>query len=161
MPAPAIDTVAPPFELKDQHGQTVRLNDLKGKWVVLYFYPKDDTPGCTREACNLRDNHAALEQLGAVVLGVSADSAAAHAKFADKYSLPFQLLADDHDHAVARAYGAWGTKSMYGRTYEGVFRSTFIINPAGRIAKVWPKVKPDKHGEEALAWLRGAVESRP
>ena len=159
MPSPAVDSIAPAFELKDQHGELVSLENLAGKWVVLYFYPKDDTPGCTKEACNFRDNHAALHALGAVVLGVSADSAAAHAKFAAKYELPFQLLVDDTDHTVARAYGAYGPKSMYGRSYEGVYRMTVVINPGGQIAKAWPTVKPARHGEEVLAWLQAATTS--
>jgi peroxiredoxin Q/BCP len=154
MSAPAAGTDAPLFELKDQAGKTARLSDLEGKWVVLYFYPRDDTPGCTREACNFRDNYEAIQAAGAVVLGVSGDSAASHQKFAAKYELPFALLVDDDDHSAARAYGAWGPKTSYGKTYEGTIRSTFVIDPAGRIAKVWPKVKPDTHGEEVLAWLR-------
>jgi len=153
MTMPALTAEAPPFELKNQDGEVVRLRDLKGGWVVLYFYPKDDTSGCTREACSFRDNHDAIRATGATVLGISGDTEASHRKFAAKHNLPFQLLVDD-DHAVARAYGAWGMKSMYGRQYEGVLRSTFIIDPAGRIAAVWPKVKPAGHGDEVLAWLR-------
>lgn len=152
MAMPAVDTEAPDFTLKDQDGESVSMRDLRGKWVVLYFYPKDDTPGCTKEACSFRDNHGQLQQRGAVVLGVSGDSEASHRKFADKYELPFPLLVDA-DHGVAKAYGAWGTKSNYGRTYEGVIRSTFVIGPDGRIAKVWPKVKPAEHGQEVLNWL--------
>jgi peroxiredoxin Q/BCP len=143
---------APDFESSDQHGATVRLRDLRGKWVALYFYPKDDTPGCTKEACDFRDNHGAMQAAGAVVLGVSGDSKAAHGRFAAKYGLPFQLLVDA-DHALARAYGAWGPKSMYGRTYEGIIRSTFLIGPDGRVAHLWPKVSPAKHGQEVLKWL--------
>ena len=153
MTLPAIETEAPAFSLKDQFGQATNLKDLRGKWIVLYFYPKDDTPGCTKEACNFRDNHAAIQKLGALVLGVSGDSQASHKKFADKYELPFTLLVDDQEHSTARAYGAWGTKNMYGKSYEGIIRSTFIIDPAGRLAHVWPKVKPDQHGEEVLNWL--------
>ncbi|HEX6031780.1 MAG TPA: thioredoxin-dependent thiol peroxidase [Tepidiformaceae bacterium] len=152
MSMPPVDTEPPDFELNDQNGQTVRLRDLRGKWVVLYFYPKDDTSGCTKEACSFRDNHGRLQQRGAVVLGVSGDTEASHQKFADKYELPFPLLVDA-DHEVAKAYGAWGTKSMYGRSYEGIIRSTFVIGPDGRIAKVWPKVKPAGHGQEVLTWL--------
>ncbi len=152
MTMPAVETEAPPFKLKDQSGAEVDSRSLKGKWVVLYFYPKDDTPGCTKEACNFRDNYGAIQAKGAVVLGVSGDSEASHQKFQAKYELPFQLLADP-GHEVARAYGAWGTKQNYGRTYEGIIRSTFIIGPDGRIAKVWKRVKPDAHGEEVLKWL--------
>ncbi len=150
---PALDSEAPNFEAPDQAGQLVRLRDLRGKWVVLYFYPRDNTPGCTKEACSFRDNHEEIQEFGAVVLGVSGDSEESHRKFAEKHNLPFQLLVDD-DHSIARAYGAWGTKNMYGRTFEGVIRSTFIISPDGRIAKIWPKVKPATHGEEVLQWLK-------
>ncbi len=135
MTMPPVGTEAPPFKLKDASGKSHELRDNKGHWVVLYFYPKDDTPGCTKEACSFRDNHAALEQAGATVIGVSADSAGSHQKFAEKYELPFLLLIDE-DHAVARAYGAYGMKKNYGREYEGVIRSTFVIDPAGCIAKV-------------------------
>ncbi|MCL6643478.1 MAG: thioredoxin-dependent thiol peroxidase [Dehalococcoidia bacterium] len=152
MTMPEAGTPAPPFTLPDQDGKLVSLADFKGKWVVLYFYPKDDTPGCTKEACSFRDSHAALQAKGAVVLGVSGDSSTSHRKFADKYGLPFPLLADT-DHAVARAYGAWGTKKMYGKEYEGLIRSTVVIDPEGKVAKTWPKVKPDAHGAEVLAWL--------
>ncbi len=152
MTMPAVETEAPAFELKDQSGATVDSRDLKGKWTVLYFYPKDDTPGCTKEACNFRDNYGAIQAKGAVVLGVSGDSEASHQKFQEKYELPFQLLADPGNE-VARAYGAWGTKQNYGKTYEGIIRSTFIIDPAGRVAKVWKRVKPDAHGQEVLNWL--------
>ena len=151
---------APDFTLNDQFGKAVPLASLHGKWVVVYFYPKDDTPGCTKEACNLRDNYAAIQKAGAVVLGVSGDSATSHAKFAEKYELPFQLLVDGDEHSVARAYGAFGLKKNYGKTYEGVIRSTVAIDPAGRVAKTWPKVKPDNHGDEVLEWLqKSAVAS--
>lgn len=153
MPALAIDSPAPDFALKDQDGNTVSRESLQGHWAVIYFYPRDDTPGCTREACNFRDNFAALKALGAEVLGVSGDSEASHKKFAAKYELPFTLLVDAGNQ-MARAYGAWGTKSMYGKTYDGIIRSTVVISPDGRVAKVWPKVKPDVHGEEVLDWLK-------
>ena len=153
MPGLAVDTVAPDFTLKDQDGNVVSRDTLKGKWAVIYFYPKDDTPGCTREACNFRDNFGALKALGATVLGVSGDSEASHKKFAAKYELPFTLLVDTGNE-VARAFGAWGTKSMYGKTYDGIIRSTVVLNPEGRVAKVWPKVKPDTHGDEVLEWLK-------
>ncbi len=149
---PDVEADAPAFELKDQSGAVISSWELKGKWVVLYFYPKDDTPGCTKEACNFRDNYTALQAKGAVVLGVSGDSEASHQKFQQKYELPFQLLADPAN-AVARAYGAWGTKQNYGKIYEGIIRSTFVIAPDGRTAKVWKRVKPDAHGQEVLTWL--------
>ena len=144
---------APAFALKDQNNEDVSLAAQKGKWVVLYFYPRDDTPGCSKDACNFRDNHGAIQATGAVVLGVSGDTTASHGKFAQKYSLPFSLLADEGN-AVARAYGAWGEKKNYGKTYEGIIRSTIIIGPDGNVAKVWKSVKPDAHGEQVLEWLR-------
>lgn len=140
---------APAFSLKDQNGATVKLADFAGKYVVVYFYPKDDTPGCTTEACSFRDEHTKLTKAGAVVLGISPDDEKKHTKFITKYSLPFTLLADT-EHAVAEKFGAWGEKSMYGRKYMGIMRSTFLIAPDGKIAKVWPKVKPDGHAEEVL-----------
>ncbi len=144
---------APAFSLKDQDGKTVKLADFAGKNVVLYFYPKDDTPGCTTEACNFRDEHRALEKAGAVVLGVSPDSEARHTKFIAKYSLPFSLLADT-EHAVAEKYGAWGEKSLYGKKYLGIIRSTFLIGKDGKVAKVWPKVKVADHVAEVLAAVK-------
>lgn len=159
MSFPEFDTPAPSLTLLDQGGKPVSLGDFKGKWVVLYFYPKDDTPGCTKEACNFRDNYGALKAAGAVVLGVSADNAAAHKRFAEKYELPFTLLSDTADHAVARAYAAWGLKKNYGKEYEGIIRSTIIIDPEGRVAKVWPRVKPDQHGQEVLEWLKKNASS--
>jgi len=152
MPFPEPGSPAPDFALEDQSGATVSLGLLSGRWVVLYFYPKDDTPGCTREACSFRDNHAAIAATGATVLGVSADSSSSHAKFAAKYSLPFPLLADPGSE-VARAYRAWGEKNMYGKVREGIIRSTVIIDPAGKVAKVWKRVRPDEHGGEVAAWL--------
>ncbi|HXX32740.1 MAG TPA: thioredoxin-dependent thiol peroxidase [Myxococcaceae bacterium] len=146
---------APAFTLPDQDGKPVKLSDFKGKAVVLYFYPKDDTPGCTREACHFRDEHSALKKAGAVVLGVSPDDSKSHARFAGKYKLPFPLLADT-DHAVAAAYGAWGEKSLYGRKFMGIVRSTFLVDGEGTVAAVWPKVKVDGHVDqvrEALAAL--------
>jgi peroxiredoxin Q/BCP len=145
---------APAFALKNQAGQTVKLADFAGKNVVLYFYPKDDTPGCTTEACAFRDEHSKLKKAGAVVLGVSPDNEGRHTKFIAKYSLPFDLLADV-DHAVAEKYGAWGEKTLYGRKYMGLIRSTFLIGPDGKVKKVWPKVKVKEHAAEVLAALAG------
>jgi peroxiredoxin Q/BCP len=144
---------APAFSLKDQHGKTVKLADFAGKVVVLYFYPKDDTPGCTTEACGFRDEHSKLQKAGAVVLGVSPDDEKRHAKFAAKYELPFSLLADT-EHAVAEKYGAWGEKTLYGKKFMGILRSTFLIGTDGKVAKVWPKVKPAGHAEEVLEAIK-------
>ena len=141
---------APAFSLKDQSGTTVKLSDFKGKYVVLYFYPKDDTSGCTKEACAFRDEHTQLKKRGAVVLGVSPDDEKRHQKFIAKYELPFQLLVDA-DHQVAEKYGAWGENSMYGRKYFGIIRSTFLIGPDGKVVKAWPKVKVEGHVDEVLA----------
>jgi peroxiredoxin Q/BCP len=138
---------APAFTLPDQDGKPTKLADFKGKPVVLYFYPKDDTPGCTQEACDFRDEYAALKKAGAVVLGVSPDNSQRHGKFALKFKLPFTLLADT-EHTVAEAYGAWAEKSMYGRKYMGIVRSTFLIGPDGVVARVWPKVKVRGHVDE-------------
>ena len=143
---------APGFELESAPGKTVRLSDLRGKPVVLYFYPKDDTTGCTAQACGIRDLYAEFERAGAVVLGVSPDSVASHVKFRDKYDLPFTLLADP-DHEVAERYGVWGEKKYMGRTYMGVKRSTFVIGPDGTIAKVIHNVKPATHADDVLAVL--------
>lgn len=145
---------APPFTLPTDGGETVSLEDLRGKPVVLYFYPKDDTPGCTAQACGIRDAWTEFQAAGAVVLGVSPDGEASHAKFREKYDLPFPLLADT-DHAVADAYGVWGEKSMYGKTYMGVDRSTFVIDADGNVAKVFRKVKPDEHADQVLGALAG------
>jgi thioredoxin-dependent peroxiredoxin len=144
--------IAPAFSLPSDAGQTVALADLKGRKVVLYFYPKDDTTGCTTEACEFRDSWAAVHRAGAVVLGVSPDSVASHQKFKKKYELPFVLLADE-DHAVAEAYGVWGEKSMYGRKYHGILRTTFIVDERGRVARIFGKVKPKGHAAEVLAAL--------
>lgn len=146
--------MAPDFSLASDRGDTVRLADLRGRRVVLYFYPKDDTSGCTKQACGFRDALPAFDAQGAVVLGVSPDDVDSHVKFRDKYDLNFPLLADP-DHAVAEAYGAWGSKKLYGREYEGVLRSTFVIDPEGRIERIYRKVKPAEHAEEILAELEG------
>jgi len=145
---------APAFSLTDQAGNTVRLSDFAGKHVVLYFYPKDNTPGCTREACDFQDHQSAFKKLGAVVFGVSPDSESSHAKFAGKYGLQFPLLVDE-GHKLADAYGAWGEKSLYGRKFMGIKRSTFLINPEGRIQKIWPSVKVDGHVAEVMAAISG------
>jgi peroxiredoxin Q/BCP len=143
---------APAFKALSDTGATVALKDFKGHPVVLYFYPKDDTSGCTTEACEFRDSWRAVQAAGAVVLGVSPDGVASHQKFKKKYELPFTLLVDE-DHAVAEAYGAWGEKSMYGRKYFGVLRKTYIIDARGKITHVFPKVKPRGHAAEVLAAL--------
>jgi peroxiredoxin Q/BCP len=143
---------APAFSLPADDGSTVALEDLRGKKVVLYFYPKDDTSGCTTEACEFRDTWTSVRKKGAVVLGVSPDGVKSHGRFKAKFELPFPLLADE-DHAVAEAYGVWGEKSMYGRKYFGILRTTFIIDEAGRVAKVFEKVKPKGHAAEVLAAL--------
>ena len=140
---------APAFSLKSTGGQTVKLSDFKGKKVVLYFYPKDDTPGCTKEACAFRDDYAQLKQRGVVVLGVSGDDPKSHQKFTEKYSLPFTLLSDP-DHAMMEKYNAWVEKNMYGRKYMGVARITYIIDEAGKIAHIFPKVKPETHSQAVL-----------
>lgn len=144
---------APAFSLKNQDGNTVKLSDYAGRPVVLYFYPKDDTPGCTTEACDFRDQHKALEKAGAVVIGVSPDNEARHAKFTAKHKLPFTLLADV-EHAVAEKYGAWGEKTLYGKKFMGIIRSTFLIGADGKVAKVWPKVKVAGHVDEVLAAVK-------
>jgi peroxiredoxin Q/BCP len=143
---------APDFTLPDQSGDPVTLSDLRGQTVVLYFYPRADTPGCTAQACGIRDHSADYDEIDARVIGVSPDPVAAVGKFADKYDLGFTLLADE-DHAVADAYGTWGEKSMYGKTYMGVQRATFIIDADGRIAKVFPKVSPKTHDDVVLEAL--------
>ncbi|TWT73715.1 putative peroxiredoxin bcp [Posidoniimonas polymericola] len=140
---------APAFTLTSDSGEKVRLSELKGQPVVLYFYPKDDTPGCTLEACAFRDQSARLKKLGAVVLGVSPDDAASHEKFREKYELNFPLLVDA-DHKIAEKYGAWREKNMYGKKSLGIQRSTFLIDPAGKVAKVWKRVKVDGHDQQVL-----------
>lgn len=144
--------IAPDFSLPADGGDTVRLADLRGRRIVLFFYPKDDTSGCTREACGFRDALPEFDAMDAVVLGVSPDGVGSHEKFRDKHDLNFPLLADT-DHSVAEAYGAWGKKKLYGREYEGVLRSTFLIDADGRIEKVYRKVKPEGHADKILADL--------
>jgi thioredoxin-dependent peroxiredoxin len=146
-------TEAPDFELPNQNGEPVRLDEHRGQWVVLYFYPRADTPGCTTQACGIRDRGADYSELGAVVLGVSPDEPDKLRKFADKYGLPFTLLGDA-DHSVAESYGTWVEKKNYGKTYMGVQRSTFLIDPDGVVRHVFPRVKPDTHDEKVLGALR-------
>ena len=143
---------APEFTAAADDGSTIRLKDFRGKQVVLYFYPKDDTPGCTKEACAFRDGIDALTDKGAVVLGVSIDSVASHQRFKDKYRLNFPLVSDA-DRALVEAYGVWKKRSLYGRTFLGIERTTFLIDREGRIAKIFPRVKVDQHAEDVLAAL--------
>lgn len=145
---------APDFTALTDAGVPVSLAEFRGKWVVLYFYPKDNTPGCTKEACSLRDNYAAISDANAVVLGVSTDTTASHQKFITKFGLPFTLIADT-DAAVSTLYGVYGEKSRYGRTFMGITRTTFVIDPAGIIRKIFTKVNVEAHGEEVLAVIRG------
>jgi peroxiredoxin Q/BCP len=144
---------APEFSLPDQSGKKVSLRSLKGKDVVLYFYPKDDTPGCTKESCDLRDTSAEMSKLGAVVLGVSLDGAESHQKFIDKYRLPFSLLSDE-DAAVSKIYGTYKLKNMYGKKYWGIERSTFVIDRTGIVQAIFRKVKVDGHADEIIAALK-------
>ncbi len=154
--APSIEegSPAPDFTLASDSGETVTLSSFRGAPVVLYFYPKDDTPGCTAQACGIRDVWGEFQQRGAVVLGVSPDSPAKHVKFREKYGLPFALLSDE-GHAVAEQYGTWVEKSMYGKTYMGMERSTFVIDGDGRIARIMRRVKPAEHADDVLAALPG------
>ena len=143
---------APEFTALNQNGEKVSLSDFRGKNVILYFYPKDKTPGCTKEACAFRDEFAAFKKKGAVVLGVSTDSTKSHGKFIEKFKLPFTLLADE-DKRIVEAYGVWGEKRFMGMKYMGTNRVTFLIGPDGRIKKIWPKVKPADHAQEVLPAL--------
>ena len=149
---PAVGTQAPTFSLPSSTGETIDLAKLKGKTVVLYFYPKADTPGCTKEACGFRDAIASYRKLGVPVFGVSPDPVKDVTKFAEKFQLNFPLLADE-DHAVSEKYGVWGEKSMYGKKYMGVARTTFIIGPDGKVARVFERVKPEGHDQEVFAAL--------
>lgn len=149
----AAGDTAPAFALEDQDGTVHRLEDYAGQTVVLYFYPKDETPGCTKEACSFRDFHEAITSEDAVVLGVSADDAASHRRFRERHALPFPLLVDK-DAKVGTAYGAWGEKTLYGRKSIGMTRSTFVIGPDGRLLKVWKRARAEGHGEAVLKALR-------
>ncbi|AEJ18811.1 thioredoxin-dependent thiol peroxidase [Gracilinema caldarium] len=145
------DTI-PFFELPDQQGKLVKSSGFAGKPLVIYFYPRDDTPGCTKEACSFRDAFKEFYNRGVTLIGISADTPQSHGKFASKYNLPFILLSDT-EKSVIKAFGAWGEKKMYGKSYEGIIRSTFVINSQGKIVKVFPKVKPEDHAKEVLAVL--------
>ena len=147
---------APDFSLKSEQGRSLSLKDFRGKSLVLYFYPKDDTPGCTKEACGFRDSHAPITKTGAVVLGVSLDDETSHQKFIAKFDLPFSLLCDE-DATVSKAYGVYVQKNMYGKKYWGIERSTFVIDPNGRLAAIFRKVKVDGHVDEILSALRAPV----
>jgi thioredoxin-dependent peroxiredoxin len=149
-----VGDIAPDFSAPTNGGRQISLADFKDKNVILYFYPKDDTPGCTKEACGFRDHFAEFEKKGAVVLGVSCDSTDSHDKFSAKFKLPFTLVSDA-DGKIVRAYGVWGEKTAMGRTYEGIHRVTFLIGPDGRIKNIWPEVKPEAHAEEVLGALAG------
>jgi peroxiredoxin Q/BCP len=153
MALPIVGASAPQFSLQDQDGKTHALKDYLGRWTLLYFYPKDDTPGCTKEACGMRDNFAAFNRLKMAVLGVSTDSVKSHKKFADKFSLTFPLLADEEKKMV-EAYGVWGEKKFMGRTYLGTNRVSFLVDPTGKVAKVYDKVKPEGHAQEVEADVR-------
>jgi len=142
-------TKAPDFTAQDQNEKTHSLKDYEGKWVLLYFYPRDDTPGCVKEACAIRDTWAEFKKAGITVLGMSGDTTASHKKFADKYELPFTLLADP-ERKIMKKYKAIGTRKMFGREYQGIIRSSYLINPKGNIAKAYPKVKPDMHADQIL-----------
>ena len=156
---PQMGEIAPDFELRDDEGRTHRLSDRSGHFTVVYFYPADDTPGCTKEACAFRDAHASFGDADTEVWGISPQGAASKAAFRAKYGLPFTLLADE-EHAVADSYGSWVEKQNYGKTYWGVARNSFLVGPDGRIAAVWTKVKPEDHAAEVLAALREARAAR-
>jgi peroxiredoxin Q/BCP len=144
-----LNAKAPDFKLKDQDGKLHKLSDYKGRWVMLYFYPKDNTPGCTKEACGIRDEFKNFKNLNMVVLGVSADSPESHKKFIQKYKLPFTLLSDESK-KVLKQYGVWGKKKFMGKEYEGILRTSFLINPNGKIVKIYKEVKPETHAKEVL-----------
>ena len=159
MSMPQAGDLAPEVALPDEHGTIHALADRRGSWTVVYFYPKDDTPGCTTEACGFRDLHGELDGLDAEIWGISPDGAGSHAAFRAKYGLPFTLLSDE-DHAAADAFGAWGEKTSYGRTSMGIIRSSFLVDPDGRIATAWTRVKADGHADDVLEALRAALDAR-
>ena len=159
MSMPQAGDLAPEVALPDEHGTVHTLADRRGSWTVVYFYPKDDTPGCTTEACQFRDLHGELAGLDAAIWGVSPDGSGSHAAFRAKFGLPFTLLCDT-DHAVAEAYGAWGEKKNYGKTYMGIIRSSFLVDPDGRVAHAWPAVKADGHAEQVRDALLAARAAR-
>jgi peroxiredoxin Q/BCP len=152
MSIPAVGDTAPAFALPDESGTVHQLSDQRGRWTVVYFYPKDDTPGCTVEACEFRDANETIHERGADVWGISPQGASSKRNFREKFGLPFVLLADE-DHAAAEAYGSWVEKENYGKTSMGVARRTFLVDPAGRIARTWEKVKPEGHAAEVIAAL--------
>lgn len=155
MSMPAAGDRAPEVALPDETGQVHRLSEQRDRWTLVYFYPEDDTPGCTTEACQFRDLHDAIRDQRAQVWAISPDGAASHRRFREKFALPFTLLSDE-DHAVAETYGAWALKKNYGREYLGIVRSSFLVDPHGRIVRVWPRVKADGHAAEVLAALADA-----
>jgi len=156
---PAVGDLAPEVALPDESGAIHRLSEQHGRWTILYFYPKDDTPGCTIEACEFRDHNESIHSRDADVWGISPQGAASKRAFREKFDLPFTLLADE-EHAVADAYGSWVEKQNYGKTYWGTARTTFLVDPDRRVVRVWPKVKPEGHAEEVLAALDALREAR-
>ena len=159
MSMPQAGDLAPEVALPDETGTVHRLADRAGAWTIVYFYPKDDTPGCTTEACGFRDVHAEIDDLDAEVWGISPDDSGSHAAFRAKFGLPFTLLSDQ-DHGVAEGWGAWGEKTSYGRTSMGIIRSGFLVDPDGRIARAWPRVKADGHAADVVDALRSARDAR-
>tara|TARA_B100001123_G_scaffold240356_1_gene268886 strand:- start:143 stop:610 length:468 start_codon:yes stop_codon:yes gene_type:complete len=147
-------SIAPDFSLASSSGKTVSLSDFRGQTVIVYFYPKDDTPGCTKEACSFRDTYDALSNAGVTVLGISPDSVESHNKFIEKFNLNFQLLSDP-DKSTAQNYGAWGEKNMYGKIVVGMKRMSFLVNPEGTVQHVWSKVKTESHGQDVLTLIQG------
>jgi peroxiredoxin Q/BCP len=156
MSIPKITTIAPTFTLPDQNNNEHSLGEYKGKWLLIYFYPKDDTPGCTKEACSIRDMFPFFNKLNITVIGISTDSVKSHKKFEEKYKLPFTLLADTEKKTV-KVYGVWAKKKFMGREYDGTLRTSFLIDPKGKIAKVYEDVKPETHADEVLTDLKSLL----